>query len=93
MLPAQFTSRDLQKAHTRQTILAQAARLFERIGYEAATVREIASAAGYSTGAVFASFKGKAEIYEAVYGHPPITPEQGREYLLKLQAMTTGRAA
>jgi AcrR family transcriptional regulator len=87
------TLRAQAKARTRRTILATAKGLFERAGYEAATIREIASAAGYSTGAVFANFKDKTELYEAIYGHPPITPEQGRAYLLELQALTTGKAA
>lgn len=88
-----IAQRAASKERARLTILAAAKRLFEAGGYEAATIRGIASAAGYSTGAVFASFKDKAELYEAVYGHPPITPEQGRAYLLELQALTTREAA
>ncbi|MNW10014.1 hypothetical protein D3C71_2071450 [compost metagenome] len=30
-----------------------------------------------STGAVFANFKDKADLYRTVYGHDPLTPEQG----------------
>jgi AcrR family transcriptional regulator len=35
-------------------------------GYEAATIRDIASAAGLSTGAVFASFLDKTDLFNAV---------------------------
>ena len=86
------TKRAEAKAATRARVLEAARLAFERDGYEAATIREIAHIAQRSTGAVFSNFSGKAELYEAVYGHPPITPEQGREYLLALQA-TQAKAA
>ena len=40
--------------------------LFSERGYEAATIRDIAKGAGMSTGAVFANFQDKAELFEAV---------------------------
>ena len=51
------------KARTRQKILDAARGLFAARGYEAATVRDIAAAAGMSTGAVFANFTGKADVF------------------------------
>jgi AcrR family transcriptional regulator len=51
------------KARTRQKILDAARRLFAAKGYEAATVRDIAAGAGMSTGAVFANFTGKADVF------------------------------
>jgi AcrR family transcriptional regulator len=51
------------KARTRQKILDAARALFAAKGYEAATVRDIAAAAGMSTGAVFANFTGKADVF------------------------------
>lgn len=90
---APTTRRAAAKLKTRAAILDAAKAMFAVVGYEATTIRTVASAAGYSTGAVFASFKDKAELYEAIFGHPPITPEQGRQYLLELQALTTARAA
>jgi len=75
------TARAAAKARTYQKVLEAAADLFGKPGgYEAATIRSIAAAAGMSTGAVFASFEDKAAMYRAVYGHPPITPEQGRKF-------------
>jgi AcrR family transcriptional regulator len=46
--------------------LEAAKRLFMERGYEGATVRDIAAAAGLSTGAVFASFSDKADLFNAV---------------------------
>lgn len=72
--------RELAKARTYQKVLEAAAGLFaEEGGYQAATIRSIAKAAGMSTGAVFANFSDKVAIYRTVYGHAPISPEQGRE--------------
>src|ERR1700691_3073905 len=65
--PAQpMTRRALAKQHTRRKLLDAARRLFNERGYEAATVREIAAAAGLSTGAVFASFADKADLFGEV---------------------------
>ena len=87
------SARAKAKASTRAAVLAAARKLFEAVGYEAATVRGIAAAAGLSTGAVFASFEDKAALYGAVYGHPPVSPEQGRAYMLELSAIRAGSAA
>ena len=55
--------RDLAKSETRRKIFDSARRLFADKGYEAATVRDIATGAGMSTGAVFANFAGKADVF------------------------------
>lgn len=67
--------RQVAKAATRQRVLAAARDLFEAGTYEAATIRAIAKAAGMSTGAVFANFENKADVWTAVYGGPPPSPE------------------
>jgi AcrR family transcriptional regulator len=54
------------KARSRQSLLEAAKRLFMERGYEGATVREIAAAAGLSTGAVFASFSDKSDLFNEV---------------------------
>jgi AcrR family transcriptional regulator len=61
-----MTRRALSKMRTRRQLLDAAKRLFNERGYEAATVREIAAAAGLSTGAVFASFSDKADLFGEV---------------------------
>jgi len=76
------TRRQLQKAETRAKVLEAARAGFSTQGYERTTIRDIASAARMSTGAVFASFADKAAIYRELYGHAPVTPEQGRALLL-----------
>ena len=48
---------------TRQKILAAAKRLFSERGYERTTVRDIAAAAGLSTGAMFVTFASKADLF------------------------------
>src|SRR5438552_4027452 len=54
------------KMRTRQKVLEAARQLFIERGYEAATVRDIARRAGMSTGAVFANFEDKSDLFEAV---------------------------
>ena len=60
------TRRALAKARTREKILASAKELFTAKGYEGATIRDIAAAAGMSTGAVFASFSDKSELFQEI---------------------------
>lgn len=54
------------KARSRKSLLQAAKRLFMEKGYEGATVREIAAAASLSTGAVFASFSDKSDLFNEV---------------------------
>lgn len=58
--------RQAAKVRTRQKVLDAARDLFAERGYEPATIRDIAKGAGMSTGAVFANFQDKAELFEAV---------------------------
>jgi len=58
--------RQAAKIRTRQKVLDAARLLFAERGYEPATIRDIAKGAGMSTGAVFANFQDKAELFEAV---------------------------
>jgi AcrR family transcriptional regulator len=57
------TQRSQAKRRTREKILAAARLLFAERGYEASTIRDIAKAAGMSTGAVFASFTDKSDLF------------------------------
>jgi AcrR family transcriptional regulator len=63
---APLTRRAVAKQKTRQRLLAAAKQLVSERGYEAATVRDIAAAADLSTGAVFASFADKADLFNEV---------------------------
>lgn len=67
------TQRLASKARPRGDILAVAKQEFDRLGFERATIRGIARRAGYSTGAIFANFPGKAALFEAAMGRRPPT--------------------
>ena len=54
------------KLKTRRRVLDAARALFMDRGFEAATIRDIAAAANLSTGAVFASFIDKSDLFNAV---------------------------
>jgi AcrR family transcriptional regulator len=60
------TRRALAKQQTRIKVLAAARRLFSEQGYEGATIRDIAAAAGMSTGAVFANFTDKSDLFREI---------------------------
>ena len=60
------TRRALAKQQTRLKVLAAARRLFSEQGYEGATIRDIAAAAGMSTGAVFANFSDKSDLFREI---------------------------
>ena len=75
--------RQVAKARTRVKVLEAARNLFAERGYDAATIRDIAKGAGMSTGAVFANFQDKAELFEAVFAD---------EMAALAEAFTTGVA-
>ncbi len=61
-----MTRRAQAKLETRERVLQAAKRLFISRGYEGATIRDIAAEAGMSTGAVFANFTDKHDLFHAV---------------------------
>ena len=63
---APMTRRSQAKQRTRLKLLDATRRLVAERGYEAATIRDIAAAADLSTGAVFASFTDKADLFNEV---------------------------
>jgi AcrR family transcriptional regulator len=58
--------RAVAKQRTREKIVAAAKQLFSERGYEGATIRDIAKVAGMSTGAVFASFTDKSDLFAEI---------------------------
>jgi len=54
-------------AVTRDLLLRAAERVFARVGYEKAQVDEIAEAAGFSKGGLYAHFTSKEELFLALY--------------------------
>lgn len=61
-----LSRRAMAKIRTRQSLIAAAKSLFIERGYDDATVRDIARATDLSTGAVFANFADKADLFAAV---------------------------
>lgn len=78
--------RQAQACATRARVVQAGGAMFAALGYEAATIRTIAAAGGLSTGAVFAHFDDKAALYREVFGHAPVSAEQGRRLLNALLA-------
>jgi AcrR family transcriptional regulator len=60
-------TRPERQARTRAELLAASAKVFARRGYSGASVEEIAEQAGYSHGAVYSNFDGKADLFLAVF--------------------------
>jgi AcrR family transcriptional regulator len=56
-----------KQARTRAELIAGATEVFARRGYNGASVEEIAEEAGYSHGAVYSNFEGKADLFLAVF--------------------------
>lgn len=86
--PEKTNKRTAAKARTSTRVLEAARGYFQTAGYEQATIRSIAKAVGMSTGAVFANYTDKRELYALAMGHPPISPEIGRAALHALRALT-----
>jgi AcrR family transcriptional regulator len=56
--------RERTREHARRDILESAARVFARRGYAAATLAELAQAAGYAAPSLYRYFGSKEEIFE-----------------------------
>jgi AcrR family transcriptional regulator len=54
------------KARTRAELVGAARRVFLERGYHGASLEAVAEAAGFSTGAVYSTFTGKADLFLAV---------------------------
>ncbi|USQ80299.1 TetR/AcrR family transcriptional regulator [Ornithinimicrobium faecis] len=65
MAPAPRSRQDLQQ-ETRDTLVIAARTVFSETGYHAASLEAIAREAGYSKGAVYSNFSGKADLFLAV---------------------------
>src|ERR1700737_3490334 len=60
--PGRMT-REQSKANTRERLLDAARAVFARSGFHGASVEEIASEAGFSTGALYSNFDGKEDLF------------------------------
>lgn len=59
--------REERKQETRAELIEAAATVFARRGFHGASLDQIAQEAGYSTGALYWHFKGKDDLFLAVY--------------------------
>lgn len=78
-----MNKRQLAKAATRAKLIEVARILWAEPGtYEAVTIRLIATAAGLSTGSIFANFTSKEDLWRAAMGfEPPVDSAEVREAL------------
>lgn len=61
--PAGRLTREQSRAVTRERLLGAARGVFARSGFHGASVDEIASEAGFSTGALYSNFEGKEDLF------------------------------
>lgn len=65
--------REQRKEETRRDLLASAAEVFAEDGYAGASLERIARRAGFTTGAIYWHFKGKDELFLAVFEEYALT--------------------
>jgi len=65
MATARMT-REQSRANTRERLMRAARSVFARSGFHGASVEEIASEAGFSTGALYSNFEGKEDLFLAM---------------------------
>src|ERR1700681_2373300 len=56
-------TREQSKANTRERLLGAARSVFASSGFHGASVEEIATMAGFSTGALYSNFDGKEDLF------------------------------
>lgn len=83
-----LTPRKRKSEEVRQRLLEAFKAEFEAKGYNDSNLRTICTSAGLTTGAFFANWKGKEDLYVEIYGHKPVTPEQGREMMAMVDELT-----
>jgi len=64
-MPERLTRQE-RKAQTRERLLDAAAQVFAERGFEAASLDQVAAAAGYTKGAVYSNFAGKTDLVIAL---------------------------
>ena len=86
--PAPRLTRAEAHRQTRERLLAAAADVFKRLGYNGASLEAVAEAAGYTKGAVYSNFATKADLFMAllegyVNGEAAAQEEQFRDRSLE----------
>src|ERR671921_1323508 len=62
-----YVRRVERQRRTREDLLDAATRLFAARGFGGASIDEIASAAGYTSGAIYANFSGKEDLFLSAF--------------------------
>ena len=62
-----YVRRVERRLKTREELLAAATRLFATRGFGDASIDEIAAAAGYTSGAIYANFSGKEDLFLSAF--------------------------
>lgn len=65
-MPLEPLTADRRRQQTREYLLQAAAEVFAERGFHAATLDEVAAAAGFSKGAVYSNFKNKEDLFLAL---------------------------
>jgi AcrR family transcriptional regulator len=91
--PGTRMTREQSRAHTRERLLTAARRVFARSGFHGASVEEIASEAGYSTGALYSNFEGKEDLFVALMEREIDEHAQEIAAAVREQASISDRAA
>jgi AcrR family transcriptional regulator len=89
--PSRLT-REQSRANTRERLLAAARSVFARSGFHGASVEEIASEAGFSTGALYSNFEGKEDLFLVLMEREIDEHAQEIASAVRAQASVAGRA-
>jgi len=65
-VPVEKLTPERRRQQTRDVLIEAATEVFERRGYEGASLEEIAEFAGFTRGAIYSHFGGKEELFLAV---------------------------
>jgi AcrR family transcriptional regulator len=65
-MPLEPLTADRRRQQTREHLLQAAAEVFAERGFHAATLDEVAAAAGFTKGAVYSNFKNKEDLFLAL---------------------------
>ncbi|HWA65077.1 MAG TPA: TetR/AcrR family transcriptional regulator [Mycobacteriales bacterium] len=68
-MPVERLTPERRRQLTRDALIAAAADVFTRKGFQAASLEEIADTAGFTKGAIYSNFGSKEELLHAVIGH------------------------
>jgi AcrR family transcriptional regulator len=75
-------TRDRRREMTRRHLLDAAAVVFARDGFHGASLDDVAATAGFTKGAVYSNFKGKDELFVAVFEDRLTREEQEMQRVL-----------